>query len=35
MKTTKQKLIELINRLDEQQIAYLLSFIPKRFRIES
>lgn len=35
MKTTKQKLIELINRLDEQQILYLLAFIPKRFRIES
>lgn len=35
MKTAKQKLIELIDKLDEQQIKYLLSFIPKRFKIES
>lgn len=34
MKTAKQRLIELIDRLDEQQILYLLSFIPKRFRLE-
>lgn len=34
MKLAKQKLIELIDKLDEQQIRYLLSFIPKRFKLE-
>lgn len=34
MNTEKQELKELIEKLDQQQILYLLSFIPKRFKLE-
>lgn len=31
--TAKQKLIQLIDKLNEQQIRYLLTFVPKRFKL--
>lgn len=34
MNTEKQELKELIEKLDQQQIRYLLSFIPKRFKLK-
>ena len=34
METAKEKLIKLIEKLDEKQIRYLLVFIPKRFTLK-